>query len=64
MVLLTGIKELNGKWSYKLISKGKYLKPIKLRRSSYRKASELDSWLEEKLNCPEHHSSGHTMGIN
>ncbi|THA94584.1 hypothetical protein E6R44_07125 [Enterobacter hormaechei] len=58
------MKELNGKWSYKRISKGKFLKPNKLRRSSCRKASELESWLKEELNCPEHHSSGHTMGIN
>jgi len=49
MVFITEFTGLSDKWFYKLISEGKFPKPIKLGRSSRWKESELRSWLEEKI---------------
>ncbi|WP_416046213.1 helix-turn-helix transcriptional regulator [Pectobacterium brasiliense] len=37
------------KWFYKLISEGKFPKPIKLGRSSRWKESKLKEWLFERI---------------
>lgn len=49
MVFITEFTGLSDKWFYKLISEGKFPKPIKLGRSSRWKESEVRSWLEEKI---------------
>lgn len=49
MVFITEFTGLSDKWFYKLISEGKFPKPIKLGRSSRWKKSEVKSWLEEKV---------------
>lgn len=49
MVFITGFTGLSDKWFYKLISEGKFPRPIKLGRSSRWKESEVRSWLEEKI---------------
>lgn len=49
MVFITKFTGLSDKWFYKLISEGKFPKPIKLGRSSRWKESELRSWLVEKI---------------
>jgi len=49
MVFITEFSGLSDKWFYKLISEGKFPKPIKLGRSSRWKESEVKSWLEEKI---------------
>lgn len=49
MVFITEFTGLSDKWFYKLISEGKFPKPIKLGRSSRWKESEVRCWLEEKI---------------
>lgn len=49
MVFITEFTGLSDKWFYKLISEGKFPKPIKLGRSSRWKESEVKSWLEKKI---------------
>jgi len=49
MIFITEFTGLSDKWFYKLISEGKFPKPIKLGRSSRWKESEIKSWLEEKI---------------
>ena len=49
MVFITEFTGLSDKWFYKLISEGKFPKPIKLGRSSRWKESEVKSWLLEKI---------------
>lgn len=40
---------LSNKWFYKLISQGKFPKPIKLGRSSRWLKSEVQAWLEVQI---------------
>ncbi|CAI2140972.1 Predicted transcriptional regulator [Serratia fonticola] len=52
MVDMTFITELTGlsdKWFYKLIKDGAFPKPIKLGRSSRWLQSEVESWLQERI---------------
>ncbi|AIU73944.1 hypothetical protein AT03_17120 [Hafnia alvei FB1] len=49
MVFITEFTGLSDKWFYKLISEGKFPKPIKLGRSSRWKESELKEWLYERI---------------
>ncbi|MHA0864918.1 helix-turn-helix transcriptional regulator [Enterobacter wuhouensis] len=49
MVFITEFTGLSDKWFYKLISEGKFPKPIKLGRSSRWKESELKEWLKERI---------------
>lgn len=55
MVFITTFSGLTDKWFYKLISEGKFPKPIKLGRSSRWKESEVKEWflqrIEESRNC-------------
>ncbi|MEI7088173.1 AlpA family phage regulatory protein [Pectobacterium versatile] len=51
MVFLTEFTGLSDKWFYKLISEGKFPKPIKLGRSSRWKESEICWWLNERINA-------------
>ena len=49
MVFITEFTGLSDKWFYKLISEGKFPKPIRLGRSSRWKESELKEWLYERI---------------
>lgn len=52
MVDMTFITELTGlsdKWFYKLIKDGVFHKPIKLGRSSRWLQSEVEAWLQERI---------------
>ena len=55
MAFITTFSGLTDKWFYKLISEGKFPKPIKLGRSSRWKESEVKEWflqrIEESRNC-------------
>lgn len=52
MVDMTFITELTGlsdKWFYKLIKDGAFPKPIKLGRSSRWLQSEVEAWMQERI---------------
>lgn len=54
MVFITEFTGLSDKWFYKLISEGKFPKPIKLGRSSRWKESELKDWLLKRIEQSRH----------
>ncbi|MDX4945931.1 helix-turn-helix transcriptional regulator [Providencia manganoxydans] len=47
---ITEFTGLTDKWFYKLIKEGEFPKPIKLGRSSRWFKSEIEQWLENKIN--------------
>ncbi|QXX81604.1 AlpA family transcriptional regulator [Providencia sp. R33] len=47
---ITQFTGLTDKWFYKLIKEGEFPKPIKLGRSSRWFKSEVEQWLENKIN--------------
>jgi len=49
MAFIKTFTGLTDKWFYKLISEGKFPKPIKFGRSSRWKESEIRTWLELKI---------------
>ncbi|OUL12141.1 helix-turn-helix transcriptional regulator, partial [Escherichia coli] len=49
MAFITTFTGLTDKWFYKLISEGKFPKPIKLGRSSRWRESEVKRWLTERI---------------
>lgn len=49
MIFITEFTGLSDKWFYKLISEGKFPKPIKLGRSSRWKESEVQEWLTDRI---------------
>lgn len=49
MVFITEYTGMTDKWFYKLISEGKFPKPIKLGRSSRWKMSEVENWMQERV---------------
>ncbi|MBD8198656.1 helix-turn-helix transcriptional regulator [Pantoea agglomerans] len=49
MIFITSFTGLSDKWFYKLISDGKFPKPIKLGRSSRWRESEVRVWLNERI---------------
>ncbi|CAI2160146.1 Predicted transcriptional regulator [Serratia fonticola] len=50
MAFITSFTGLTNKWFYKLISEGKFPKPIKLGRSSRWLQSEIEIWLQNHIN--------------
>ncbi|WP_447881753.1 helix-turn-helix transcriptional regulator [Serratia fonticola] len=50
MAFITNFTGLTDKWFYKLISEGKFPKPIKMGRSSRWLHSEVESWVQERIN--------------
>jgi predicted DNA-binding transcriptional regulator AlpA len=54
MTFITNFTGLTDKWFYKLISEGKFPKPIKLGRSSRWLYSEVHSWIQERVNQSRH----------
>ena len=50
MAFITRLTGLTDKWFYKLIKDGEFPKPIKLGRSSRWLQSEVEAWLQERIN--------------
>lgn len=50
MAFITALTGLTDKWFYKLIKDGTFPKPIKLGRSSRWLKSEVETWLQERIN--------------
>ncbi|MEY8710523.1 helix-turn-helix transcriptional regulator [Mangrovibacter phragmitis] len=49
MAFITRLTGLTDKWFYKLIKDGEFPKPIKLGRSSRWLQSEVEAWLQERI---------------
>lgn len=49
MTFITQLTGLTDKWFYKLIKEGEFPKPIKLGRSSRWLQSEVESWLQQRI---------------
>lgn len=49
MAFITSLLHMTDKWIYKLIKDGSFPKPIKLGRSSRWRKSEVESWLQERV---------------
>ncbi|HGG2142826.1 TPA: helix-turn-helix transcriptional regulator [Escherichia coli] len=49
MKFITEFTGLTDKWFYKLISEGKFPEPIKLGRSSRWMQSEVEKWVQERI---------------
>lgn len=50
MAFITGFTQLTDKWFYKLIQLGEFPKPIKLGRSSRWLQSEVEEWVQQRIN--------------
>ncbi|EFI2805069.1 helix-turn-helix transcriptional regulator [Escherichia coli] len=50
MAFITNLTGLTDKWYYKLIKDGLFPKPVKLGRSSRWLKSEVEAWLQERIN--------------
>ncbi|MBN3137923.1 helix-turn-helix transcriptional regulator [Pectobacterium punjabense] len=50
MTFITQLTGLTDKWFYKLIQLGEFPKPIKLGRSSRWLQSEVETWLQQRIN--------------
>ncbi|WP_336798133.1 AlpA family transcriptional regulator [Erwinia aphidicola] len=48
--LFTSFTGLTDKWFYKLIKDGEFPKPIKLGRSSRWMQSEVEAWVQNRIN--------------
>lgn len=49
MVFITTCTGMSDKWFFKLISEGRFPKPIKLGRSSRWRKSEVENWMRERI---------------
>lgn len=49
MKFITEFTGLTDKWFYKLISEGQFPKPVKLGRSSRWLQSEVEKWVQERI---------------
>ncbi|AYD42596.1 MULTISPECIES: helix-turn-helix transcriptional regulator [Yersinia] len=49
MTFITRLLQMTDKWIYKLIKDGAFPKPIKLGRSSRWQKSEVEAWLQERI---------------
>lgn len=49
MAFISGLTGLTDKWFYKLIKDGEFPKPIKLGRSSRWLQSEVEAWLQQRI---------------
>ena len=52
MAFISTCTGMTDKWFYRLISEGKFPKPIKLGRSSRWLKSEVEAWLAERIATP------------
>lgn len=51
MKFITEFTGLTDKWFYKLISEGQFPKPVKLGRSSRWLQSEVEKWVQERIDA-------------
>ncbi|QUE95331.1 helix-turn-helix transcriptional regulator [Klebsiella pasteurii] len=51
MKFITEFTGLTDKWFYKLISEGRFPEPIKLGRSSRWLQSEVEKWVQERIDA-------------
>ncbi|AIA71677.1 AlpA family transcriptional regulator [Pectobacterium atrosepticum] len=49
MIFITQLTGLTDKWFYKLIQLGEFPRPIKLGRSSRWLQSEVETWLQQRI---------------
>ena len=49
MTFITTFPGMTDKWFYKLISEGRFAKPIKLGRSSRWLKSEVEAWVQQRI---------------
>ncbi|MDE9442721.1 helix-turn-helix domain-containing protein [Xenorhabdus bovienii] len=49
MTFITTYTQCSDKWFYKLISEGRFPKPIKLGRSSRWRRSEVETWMQQRI---------------
>lgn len=56
MVFITKFTQLTDKWFYKLIQEGAFPKPIKLGRSSRWLKSEVEAWVQQRIDVSRHPS--------
>lgn len=49
MAFITTYTQCSDKWFYKLISEGRFPKPIKLGRSSRWLKSEVETWMQQRI---------------
>ncbi|TXE24841.1 helix-turn-helix transcriptional regulator [Serratia ureilytica] len=49
MAFITSLLQMTDKWIYKLIKDGVFPRPIKLGRSSRWLKSEVENWLQERI---------------
>ncbi|ECI0838831.1 AlpA family phage regulatory protein [Salmonella enterica subsp. diarizonae] len=49
MAFITSLLKMTDKWIYKLIKDGAFPKPVKLGRSSRWLKSEVENWLQERI---------------
>lgn len=49
MAFITKFTQLTDKWFYKLIQEGAFPKPIKLGRSSRWLKSEVEAWMQQRI---------------
>lgn len=49
MAFITQLTQLTDKWFYKLIKDGKFPKPTKFGRSSRWLQSEVETWLQKRI---------------
>ncbi|QPI41602.1 MULTISPECIES: helix-turn-helix transcriptional regulator [Pectobacterium] len=49
MAFITEFTQLTDKWFYKLIQEGAFPKPIKLGRSSRWLKSEVEAWVQQRI---------------
>lgn len=49
MAFITSLLQMTDKWIYKLIKDGSFPKPIKLGRSSRWLKSEVEAWLQDRI---------------
>lgn len=54
MAFITQLTGLTNKWFYKLIQDGEFPKPIKLGRSSRWLQSEVEAWLQQRIDQSRH----------
>lgn len=52
MAFITNFTGMTDKWFYRLISENAFPAPIKLGRSSRWRKSEVEAWLQEKIDAP------------
>ncbi|EBR8158550.1 AlpA family transcriptional regulator [Salmonella enterica subsp. enterica serovar Newport] len=50
MAFITSLTGLTDKWFYRLIKDGLFPKPVKLGRRSRWLKSEVEAWLQERIN--------------